>query len=180
MAPDALAQRLGAEFPRFVALLEAGRGEPVEHVLPGMTAAELAALEQQLGVSLPASYRRLLDLTRGFWLGGGVVQFGPQDPFFHRFPPLYELTLRQRASVEQRGGRWPPPSEGMLCFAEFSLEADGDQVLFDVNRGLKDGEYPVAYYSHEGSPASVSLVAATFEAWLEELLTHPCWTEDES
>jgi hypothetical protein len=31
----------------------------------------------------------------------------------------------------------------MLCFAEFFMEADGDQVLFDVSKGLINGEYPI-------------------------------------
>jgi hypothetical protein len=35
--------------------------------------------------------------------------------------------------VDFKGGGWPPPSQGMLCFAEYSLEADGDQVLFEAS-----------------------------------------------
>lgn len=63
----------------------------------------------------------------------------------------------------------------MLCFAEFFLEADGDQVLFDVSGGLVAGEYPVVYYAHEGSPPSVRRVAGSFAEFLEICLTYPEW-----
>jgi hypothetical protein len=58
---------------------------------------------------------------------GGVVQFGKQHAFFHEFEPLRSLTPAQRSAVKQKGGAWPPPTDGMLCFAEFFMEADGDQ-----------------------------------------------------
>ena len=46
------------------------------------------------------------------------------------------------------------------------VEADGDQVLWDVAAGLKDGEYPVYYYSHESSPPTVRQIAPGFREWL--------------
>ena len=58
----------------------------------------------------------------------------------------------------------------MLFFAECFLEADGDQVFFDVSTGVSDGEYPVYYYSHEADPPSLRLVAGSFADWLENLL----------
>ena len=58
----------------------------------------------------------------------------------------------------------------MLCFAEYFLEADGDQVLWDVKPGLQDGEYPVMYYAHESSPPSVRQIAGSFREWLEQCL----------
>src|SRR5690349_5368814 len=72
-------------FPRFAA--RADEYEP-EHVLPPASAADIAALEQSLGLPLPQSYKDLLIRTRGFWLMDGIVQFGRQHPFFHDFPPL--------------------------------------------------------------------------------------------
>src|SRR6516225_9900440 len=116
-------------FPRF-ARLAVDRG--LENVLPAATRDELTALESSLHVPLPPSYKALLRCARGFWLMGGVVQFGPQHPFFHDFPPLDQLTEQQRQVVTMKGGPWPPVSQGMLCFAEFFMEADGDQVLFDT------------------------------------------------
>jgi hypothetical protein len=146
-------------FPNFCGLLQAGKGEPVEEVLPAATEDEMAAIEDRLGLLLPHSYKQFLRCTRGLRLGGGVVQFGPQMPFFHNFSPFDCLTPRQRETVRRKGGAWPPPSQGMLCFAEYWRDADGDQVLFDVANGLKEGEYPVVYYAHEASPPSVDRLA---------------------
>jgi len=60
----------------------------------------------------------------------------------------------------------------MLCFAEFFMEADGDQVLWDVSRGLVDGEYPIYYYAHEARPPSVRKLADCFDTWLGEFLQY--------
>jgi hypothetical protein len=59
-------------FPHFARL--ASECE-LEHVLPPATDAEVAALEQRLGLPLPDSYKALLRCVRGFWLMGGSVQF---------------------------------------------------------------------------------------------------------
>jgi len=79
---------------------------------------------------------------------------------------LADFTPAQRRVVEFKGGGWPPPSQGMICFAEYFLEADGDQVLFDVSNGLVEGEYPVMYYSHESRPPTVRRLAGSFSEWL--------------
>ena len=161
MTPD-----FGRVFPKFSALLP--NAEP-ENVLPLRSADEIAELEQSLGVSLPDSYKQFLQTCGGLWILGGAIQMGPNHPFFHRFPAYEELTDQQRSVVQQRGGTWPPPSQGMLCFAEYFLEADGDQVLFDVSGGLINGEYPVFYYAHEESPARVTRVADSFAEWIENI-----------
>lgn len=161
-------------FPRFARGAAAPHRE-LEQVLPPATADDLAALEQQLGLPLPESYKALLRCARGFWLMGGVVQFGSQHPFVHDFPPLETLTPPQRRRVALKGGPWPPASQGMLCFAEFFLEADGDQVLFDTSAGLVGGEYPVVYWAHEGRPPSVRPLAASFGEIMEGFLTYPAF-----
>lgn len=130
-------------------------------------------LERSLGLPLPESYKSFLRCSRGFWLLGGVVQFGSQHPFFHDFEAFDALTPAQQHHVKIKGGPWPPRSQGMLCFAEYFLEADGDQVLFDVAGGLVGGEYPVMYYAHEARPPSVRQVAATFPEFLSSFLDHP-------
>ncbi|MGB5491374.1 MAG: SMI1/KNR4 family protein [Woeseiaceae bacterium] len=151
-------------FPKFSALLP--NAEP-ENVLPVRLPDELTELEQSLGVPLPVSYKLFLQTCGGLWLLGGNVQMGSQHPFIHDFQKFEDLTAQQKSVVRQRGGMWPPPSHGMLCFAEYFLEADGDQVLFDISRGLTDGEYPVYYYAHEESPARVTHVAGSFGEWIE-------------
>jgi hypothetical protein len=60
----------------------------------------------------------------------------------------------------------------MLCFAEFFMEADGDQVLWDISQGLRDGEYPIYYYAHERRPPSVRKLADCFEMWVGEFLRY--------
>jgi len=165
--------RLAVAFPKFAAKLGDGSAYLFEHVQPPATDEELWDLERKVGKPLPESYKSLLRCGRGFWLLGGVVQFGRQHPFFHDFEPLDMLTPLQRKAVERKGGKWPPPSQGMLCFAEFFMEADGDQVLFDVSKGLVGGEYPVMYYAHEERPPSVRQLATGFQDFLEGLLDYP-------
>jgi hypothetical protein len=157
-------------FPRFA---ELAPERELENVSPPISDDELLALEAELGLPLPNSYKALLRCAREFWLLGGVVKFGAGHPFVHRFHPFSRLSEPQQRMVTIQGGKWPPPSEGMLCFAECSLEADGDQVLFDVRGGLIDGEYPVVYYAHEQWPPSVRQLAPSFAAFMEELLDYP-------
>jgi len=164
-----LARSLAPHFARFAELLAAGHGE-IENIEPPASEPDIRALEESLGVSLPESYKQLLRCARGLWLFGGAVQFGTQHPFFHEFPPLKDLTPQQREVVKLKGGKWPPPSEGMLCFAEFFMEADGDQVLFDVKNGLRNGEYSIMYYAHESRPPTVRKLADDFHTFLEGLL----------
>ncbi len=167
---DAIAK----QFPRF-AQLAADRH--LENILPPATTFDVAALEQRLGLCLPESYKSLLMCARGFWLMGGVVQFGSQHPFVHDFPPLEELTAQQRRVVALKGGSWPPPSQGMLCFAEFFMEADGDQVLFDTSRGLMGGEYPIMYWAHEDRPPSVSQLGRSFNEFMECFLEYEAFAK---
>jgi cell wall assembly regulator SMI1 len=157
-------------FPTFANLVD---DNDLENVLPGATDAEIAAIENKIGISLPLSYKNLLKASRGFWLMGASIQFDTQHPFFHAFPALNQLSQAQQAAVSKKGGAWPPPSNGMLCFAEFFMEADGDQVLFDVSQGLVNGEYPIVYYAHSARPASTRVLANSFEQFMNEFLTYP-------
>jgi hypothetical protein len=161
--------RIRKRFPRFAANLDRGLGRPLENVLAPATEDDITEIEARLGIPLPQSYKAFLRCTRGFWARGGTVQLNVFHPFFHEWPPFEELSETQKDHALRRGD-WPPPSQGMLCFAEFWLEADGDQVLFYVSDGLVGGEYPVYYYSHEDSPPSVRRLADSFEQWLNEFL----------
>jgi len=171
-------QRFQKDFPEFYRALTARGGAEIEQILPPATDAEIAEIETQCRVPLPGSYKRLLRCARGFWLLGGAIQFGRQHPFFHNFPRLEALTAPQRQAVTRKGGGWPPPSQGMLCFAVF-MEADGDQVLWDVSRGLHDGEYSIYYYAHESRPPSVRQLSADFEIWLGEFLNYREFISDD-
>jgi hypothetical protein len=156
-------------FPRFA---ELARDRELESVAPPISSDELVALEAELGLPLPESYKALLRCTRGFWILDGAVKFGVGHPFVHHFHPFSRLSEPQQRMVTIQGGKWPPPSEGMLCFADCALEAEGDQVLFDVHGGLVNGEYPVVYYAHEQWPPSVRRLAPSFTAFMEEFLNY--------
>lgn len=164
-----LARSLAPHFPRFAELLSAGRGE-IENIQRPAADAEIRAIEESVGIPLPESYKQFLRCARGFWLFGGAVQFGTQHPFFHNFPPLSDLTPHQREVVKLKGGTWPPPSQGMLCFAEFFMEADGDQVLFDVKKCPRGCEFPIMYYAHESRPPTVRKLADSFQSFFDGLL----------
>ncbi len=152
-------RRVRVAFPDFAAKLGDGSAFDLEQVQPPASDGDLRESEESLGLPLPESYKSLLRCGREFWLLGGVVQFGFQHPFLHEFDPLDERTAR--------------PTRGMVCIAEFWMEADGDQVLFDVSGGLMEGEYPVVYYAHESRPPSVRRLANTFPEFLAGLLDYP-------
>jgi hypothetical protein len=165
--------RLSKSFPQFAERLGDGTAYLLEHVQLPASDSDIEALEREVELPLPESYKSLLRCSRGFWLHGGAFQFGPGHLFFHEFEPLEQLPPHQRAEILRRGGHWPPHSQGMLCFAEYWIEGDGDQVLFDVSKGLIGSEYPVMYYAHEHSPPQVRLLAEGFHQFLEALLEDP-------
>lgn len=122
-------KRLIKAFPGLSYLLEEP-WEPVQDLQVGWRSDEVQEIEVGLGLQLPDSYKEFLGITRGFSAGNGSIQFHAGHPFFHD----------------------DGPNKGMLCFAEMFMLADGDQVLFDVSKGLKGGEYPIYYYAHEDDP----------------------------
>ena len=63
----------------------------------------------------------------------------------------------------------------MLCFAEFFMEADGDQVLFYVPSGMVDGEYPIVYCAHEYRPPMVRKLADDSPSFISEFLDYEEW-----
>ena len=166
-----LMRRLSLHFPKFAARITQDDGV-IHDVLPPATEADIRAAEQQVGVPFPESYKEFLRFARGFWMFRGCVQFGIQHPFRHEFEPLSSLSALQRDSTRRKGGIWPPPSNGMLCFGEYFLEADGDQVLLDITEPMVNGEYRVMYYAHEGNPPSVRELAPDFRSFVEEVMVH--------
>ena len=116
-------------FPTFSVL---AANYDLEMVQAAATHEEIASIEKNLNQPLPKAYKNLLSCTRGFWLMGGAVQFDLQHPFLHPY-----------SSANQTS----EPAK-YLCFAEFFMESDGDQVLFDLGGGLQNDEYPIVYYAH--------------------------------
>ena len=146
-------KRLIMAFPGLSHLLEEP-WKPVEGLQPGLSSEQIQGLEDELGVLLPNSYREFLGITRGFSAGDGSIQFHAGHPFMH----------------ESVSGK------GMMCIAEMFMLADGDQVLFDVSKGLRRGEYPVYYYAHEDDPPRLSKLADGFDEFLNGFLTYPDWS----
>ena len=174
--PDHVFDNFDRAFPDFAAKLRARADADIENIEPPATEDELNELESSLGIALPNSYKQFLRCSRGFWIFGGSIQFGTQHPFFHHFQTYDQLTTQQQQVVQRKsGGKWPPPSEGMLCFAEFFMEADGDQVLFDVANGMVDGEYPIMYYAHEYRPPMVRKLADDFPSFISAFLDYEEW-----
>lgn len=138
--------RLAGHFPRFARFLKANIDD-VDSCRSGLDDAELARLEQDLGLRLPAAYRTFLQCTREVVLGD-TLQITSTHPFVH---DSTKVAL---------------PTQGMLCIADFWLTGDGDQALFDLRDGVVD-DPPVLYYDHD-QPA-VRPIAASFTAWIEKL-----------
>ena len=128
---------------------------------------DIEAKQKQPGILLTESYKRLLRIMRDFWLFGSAVQFW-LHPYFHHVLDLDELSLAQRRMVKIKGGEWPPPAEGMLCFAGYFRDADSDQVLFDISKGHINNEYPVMCYSHEILPAWIEKFSDSLNQWLNK------------
>jgi len=154
--------------PEFAKKLESLPNACMDEVLPGMSAEDVSACEERLRLSLPESYKRFLRAARGFWLFNGCVQFSKKHPYLHEFPDYESLPESGKKEVELNGGVWPPPSAGMLCFAEYHPANASYSVLFDVQRGLVGGEYPVVYYDYRGRPPTVRRIAESFLDWVSE------------
>jgi len=154
---------LAVHFPKFAAILDPAVSGPYNTAEPPATPDEIDEMERVWEVPFPASYKVFLGITRGISVFGGGLQTNCH-PFFHTYPPDDDLPPKSQQSVKIG----PRPSEGMLCFADYCLEADGDQALFDVSQGLIHGEYPVYYYNHD--VPSVRKVADSFKEFLEEFV----------
>ncbi|MEJ3745944.1 SMI1/KNR4 family protein [Actinomycetes bacterium KLBMP 9797] len=141
---------LAGRFPRFARFLKANTDD-IDQCRPGLDGAALARLEQDLGLRLPETYRTFLRCAREIVVGD-TLQMTTAHPFTHN-----------SAKVSL-------PTQGMLCIGEYWLDADGDQVLFDLRQEFAPDaadDPPVLYYDH-GQPA-VRPIANSFTAWIEAL-----------
>lgn len=141
-------KRLEGDFPRFARFLRR-RLDRIEQLEGGVPEEEAGQ-----GASWPAAYRRWREGVRVLDLE--TLKFGEEHPF---------LVASAVADL---------PSQGMLCIADYALEADGDQVLLDPREGGDDP--PVFYYAH-GVP-EVRRLAASFTAWIESLPKSPALRDD--
>ncbi len=144
-----------ASYPKFGQLLQR-RAELIVELDPGATEDEIKIREQSLDTQLPDALKKLLRACRHVHLE-------------HFHIDLY--CIFYHASRSGIHG----PSDGMLCFADYFLEADGDQVLLDP-RELPCDDPPVYYYAHEGP--EVRPLAKSFSYWLESLGSSPLFRDE--
>jgi len=135
---------LAADFPKLARFLRSHRDD-IESMRPGGGEAELGELAR--GVPLPAAYRTFLSHTRELVVGD-TLRLTDDHPF---------VVVSTKVAL---------PTDGMVCFGEYWLEADGDQVLFDLRNGSTD-DPPVLYYAH--GRRTVEQAAASFTQWVEAL-----------
>jgi hypothetical protein len=138
---------IAAQFPKFGAFLKRRAKDLVEEIKPPISDEQLAALTHEAGGTLPGAFVRLLRCSAGVWVG--ALDLRTHHVFYHT----------AESGIAS-------PSTGMLCFGEFWLEADGDQVLFDPAT-LGDDDPPVYYYAH--AVPEVRQLSPRFSEWLEAL-----------
>ncbi len=100
----------------------------------GATDAELAALEKELAVPLPAEYRAFLRRWRYLVIDDGYKVWGLDHDGVSIGRPW--------VSTEHR------PGVEYLVVGDYWQFADGDQLMFD----LSDAEQPLVAYLHEHGP----------------------------
>ena len=143
-----------ASFPKFGRLLQR-KTELIVELDPGATEDEIKIREQSLDTQLPDALKRLLRACRHVHLE--YFRIDLSSIFYH---------------ASQAGAHGP--SDGMLCIADYFLEADGDQVLIDP-RELPADDPPVYYYAHE--VPEVRPLAKSFSHWIESLGSSPLFRD---
>lgn len=109
----------------------------------------IAQIEAEIGRSLPAAYAKFLRCARTLVVDD-VLQLTSTHPFIHQSTGSDLST------------------EGMLCIADFWLDADGDQVMIDVRADVTE-DPPVLYYAHEAPESKLRTIATHFTEWVEAL-----------
>ncbi len=146
-------ERIRVHFPKFAALVKR-KFHSSSLPEPGATDDTIREVEDGLGIQLPDKLVALLRASRQIELEGLTIG---THIFFH----------------ESRSGL-SCPSEGMLCFADYWLDADGDQMLINP-KDLPNDDPPVYYYAH--SIPEVRPTKKTFSAWLESLSRSPMFRD---
>lgn len=136
---------LSAEFPKLSGFLRRHLDE-IEELGAPASSEEIAHLEHAIGAPLAESFRRFLSCTSCL-VYGDEASIGLQYTFRH---PAYNPNS---------------PSANRICFGEYWLEGDGDQLLF--GDAEEDMEPPILYYNH--SEPSCEVLAEDFKAWAESL-----------
>ncbi len=136
------------EFPNFWERINNGEVE-LDSFEPPLSEEEITALEKEL--PLPNSYKAFLRCIGGIWLEVPYIRMDKRNPFFFDNPRFKDV----------------------VCFGEYFLEADGDNVMFDISQGLINGEYPVYYYAHDFAndpDRGLRKLADSFREWIESLV----------
>jgi hypothetical protein len=145
--------RLKQHFPKFAGLIRR-RLESSNELGAPATTEELQRAEQSLGLKLPGALRRLFECSGRVSIDGLSIDI--------------DVNLLIHPVASQLAGT------SMLCFGEYCLQADGDQVLLRVDE-LSDDDPPVYYYAHEFP--RVEPTKKRFTAWLESLSRSPLFRD---
>jgi hypothetical protein len=137
-----------AHFPLFGKFLRSNSARMREMSNPA-SAEDMIAIQAHLGFDLPEAYVRLLRCVRTLAVGD-TLRLALTHPFIHRSKSPQTQT------------------DGMLCIADFWIEADGDQALIDVTTHT-GADPPVLYYAHESTGSKVRKIADRFTDWIESL-----------
>ncbi|MBI5929701.1 MAG: SMI1/KNR4 family protein [Chloroflexi bacterium] len=139
---------LKENFPNFWQRINNGELE-LYSFEPPRSEDKIKSIEEKL--PLPKSYKSFLRCASGIWLEGPYIRMYNGYPFFFDDPRF----------------------DDVVCFGEYFLEADGDNVMFDVSQGLINGEYPVYYYAHDFAhdpDRGLRKLADSFKEWIESLV----------
>lgn len=127
----------------------------------GATESEVAELERELGVTLPASYRRFLQ-EFGF-------TFWPDFVYGIAHGKLPGMRVLWQTRIERHEVEPPLPAH----LVPFSPDGWGNHYCLDTAQ-LAEGECPVVFWDHEAAANSApERTHRSFTAWLAEALEEP-------
>lgn len=127
---------------------------------PGASHDEIIALERDLGLGLPRSFKQFLAI----W--NGVIMYEVEGEFGIKVFGTNDLRERNRIWVEYE----LYPEERMPKLLIFADWRDGDYSVFDASQKNAENEYPVLDGNHEFSPQKWEVICHSFAEWLNRLI----------
>ncbi len=139
-------------FPKFARFLKK-HADDIDELDDPATEQEVEAVENSLGIPLPATCKQFLRCTKSLRLDGFAI--GLAQIFRH-------------PAVIHSGGAESPT----ICVADYWLESDGDQVLCPYASSPSE-DPPAYYYAHSAGTNTARELAPSFSTWIESLPRSP-------
>lgn len=131
---------------------------PANCIGTGAPESEITACEEQIGVVLPRSFRRLLAELGFVWWPEELYGLSP------RIPPGVQLP---RATMDERHEVEPPLAYHLVPFCP---DGFGNHYCLDTS-AMVEGECPVVFWNHElEEDQKPPLTHGSFTDWLEEAI----------